>query len=519
MKRIFYAILVLSALPVFAADWAGVWVGGTTALGKAVFVQAEISQLGSSLSGTMEVPAQDAVVPLEEIRTSDEKIQFRMPTPYGIFLFEGMRDNSLIRGRVKTPMGTEATMHLRRTEDRENVEAFAGTFLFPDGEHVITTPRPRGQLRMIGTKSLTSTRLVPVEGDRFLDAASIAEALTGAREFTFVRDTNGRVSGVQVDSKGAAKRVDLIDQERVRFRNGSLELAGTLYKPRTKGPHPAAVVVHGSGAVSGDLLLVRAQLLIRRGMAVLLYDKRGTGESGGDWRTASFEDLAADAIAAFRYLRTRDDLDQAKLGVVGHSQAGWIIPIVTSREPQLAFALVLSGGAVSPEEQEIFRAEAQTRDDFPRANALQARELMTLMWRYARTGEGWSSYEKAWQAATTEPWFRKVAGPRTSDDPQWQHVRLHAAHDPLPYLKTMRVPTLVILGTDDENLPTIRAADIWRSVARESKIIGSEVIIVRGAGHNLMIRQKDGQFAYAPDYVDAMQKWLQQRGVKMTKLF
>lgn len=425
---------------------------------------------------------------MEKIRTGVNTISFELPTPFGLFTVDGVLDGAILRAKVRTPDGRDATLHLVRTEPTQNTADLFGVFALPSGERVITTARKDGQLRMIDTKSLTSVRLVRI-GDRFIDASSIAKDPAAMREVAFP----------------PGERLDVLDQEPVTFRSGSSTLGGTFFTPRTKGPHATAVVVHGSGAVTRDMLLLRAQLLLRMGVAVFLYDKRGTGESQGAWREASFEDLAADALAAIAYLRTRDDVDQTRLGIVGHSQAGWIIPIVTSRDPKLAFSIILSGGAVAPEEQEIFRAEAQTK-------ASAAKELATLMWRYARTGSGWESYEKAWQGATKEPWFADIAGPRTASDPLWTQVRLFAAYDPLPYLKILKVPTLVILGANDENHPTKRAAELWRKT-------NADVLIVKDTGHNLMRKRKDGKYAYAPEYVDAMRRWLEKRRVRTVQVF
>ena len=493
------------ALPAHTADWTGTWVGGTDALGSTAFVQVVLT---ADARGTLELPSEDATVPLRDIETSDSNIAFRMPTPYGEFRFAGVLKGDVVRGRLKTPMGTEAGMHFRRTGKASLPNtAYVGAYRLPNGV-IITMARPGGQLRSVNTATLASTRLVPISGDRFLDAATVAKDPDAGKEIEFTRSPSGAIS-----SLGGAPRIDLFDQENVTFKNGDLRLAGTLITPRKAGPHPAAVVVHGSGAVTRDLLLQRAQLLLRSGVAVLLYDKRGAGESDGDWRTASFEDLAGDAVAAIGYLRTRKDIDMAKTGVVGHSQAGWIIPIVADREPRIAFAIIASGGAVSPQDQELYRAEAQTRNDFTPADAEQAKQLTSLMWTYAKSGAGWDEYLKAWQAASSKPWFRRIGGPRTPDDSSWTQVRLFAAHDPLPYLKRLRVPSLVIFGVKDENVPAARAADLWRSIVPKA-----EVIMVPDTGHNLIVRQGDAS-AYAPQYVEAMSRWLRKLHIAGDPMF
>src|SRR5439155_3907294 len=83
--------------------------------------------------------------------------------------------------------------------------------------------------------------------------------------------------------------------EEVRFANGDVALAGTLLLPPGPGPHPACVVVHGSGGQWRDCVRLIADFLASVGVAALAYDKRGTGASTGDWDRASLPDLAEDA--------------------------------------------------------------------------------------------------------------------------------------------------------------------------------------------------------------------------------
>ncbi len=94
---------------------------------------------------------------------------------------------------------------------------------------------------------------------------------------------------------------------------------------------PRSFWSHGSGAENRAFILPFARFLVRRGMAVLGYDKRGVGGSTGDWQTASFDVLAGDVVAAFEYLKTRPDIDATQVGLLGVSQAGWVMPLAAVR--------------------------------------------------------------------------------------------------------------------------------------------------------------------------------------------
>ena len=120
---------------------------------------------------------------------------------------------------------------------------------------------------------------------------------------TFQRDGAGTITSLTWQREGGsariARRVEIEKHEDVRFSSGDVQLTGTLITPATGRPHPAVILVHGSGAENREYMLPWARFLIRRGMAVLGYDKRGVGGSTGNWNTASFDDLAGDVVAAF----------------------------------------------------------------------------------------------------------------------------------------------------------------------------------------------------------------------------
>ncbi|MRR51877.1 MAG: hypothetical protein EG825_13360, partial [Rhodocyclaceae bacterium] len=112
-----------------------------------------------------------------------------------------------------------------------------------------------------------------------------------------------------------------LNYREVSFRNGDLQLAGMLFLPETKGPHPAAVFIHGSGTSVRDnsWYLSVAEHLRKNGIAVLLPDKRGSEKSGGDWATASFADLAGDAAAAVDFVRKQPQFARSPVGIIGFS--------------------------------------------------------------------------------------------------------------------------------------------------------------------------------------------------------
>ena len=145
--------------------------------------------------------------------------------------------------------------------------------------------------------------LYPTERDRFFAGPGAAVPTAIESRIEFNRDPNGKIASLTWRRNGTAPRtavrVGIEKREDVRFSNGDIQLAGTLISPITGAKNPAIILVHASGAEDREYLLPLARFLVRRGIAVLGYDKRGVGGSTGNWNTASFDDLAGDVVAAF----------------------------------------------------------------------------------------------------------------------------------------------------------------------------------------------------------------------------
>lgn len=144
-------------------------------------------------------------------------------------------------------------------------------------------------------------------------------------------------------------------QRDVNFENRAahVRLAGTLTLPPGKGPFPAVVLVSGTGANTRDevsaghkIFLVLADALTRKGVLVLRYDKRGVGNSTGNYSDATTADFASDAKAAVDWLAALPDVDPRHIGVIGHSEGGVIAPMVAVADKNVAFVVMLAGPGV-----------------------------------------------------------------------------------------------------------------------------------------------------------------------------
>ncbi len=262
-------------------------------------------------------------------------------------------------------------------------------------------------------------------------------------------------------------------EEDVSFENSTagIKLAGTLTIPPGKGPFPAVVLVAGSGAHDRDEalmghrpFLVLSDYLTRRGIAVLRYDKRGVGESGGTYATATTSDFADDADAGLAYLETRGEVDRRKIGLIGHSEGGMIAPMLAARNSSVAYIVMMAGPGIPGDEllveQTLLIAEAngQTHETAEKA-AGEERIILSLVkdetdsavlekkLREQLTGQVPEAQIGAAIKSTSSPWFRYFI-----------------SYDPAAALRKVKCPVLAVIGSKDlqvppeQNIPAIRKA-------------------------------------------------------------
>lgn len=161
-------------------------------------------------------------------------------------------------------------------------------------------------------------------------------------------------------------------EEKVSFVNkdANIKLAGTFTRPKENKKYPVAILISGSGPQDRDEtisqhkpFMVLADYLTKQGIAVLRYDDRGFGASTGNHSRATTYDFALDVISAIDYLRTRDDVDANKIGLIGHSEGGIIAPLVANKADNVAFIISLAGTGISGTELSVI--QSKTMRPFP----------------------------------------------------------------------------------------------------------------------------------------------------------
>lgn len=143
--------------------------------------------------------------------------------------------------------------------------------------------------------------------------------------------------------------------EDVTFQNAkaNISLSGTLTLPQKDGIFPVVILITGSGPQNRDEeimghkpFLVISDYLTKNGIGVLRYDDRGVGQSEGDFGTATSADFATDVESAIAYLKTRKEINNKQIGLIGHSEGGLIAPMVASRSKEVGFIILLAGTGI-----------------------------------------------------------------------------------------------------------------------------------------------------------------------------
>ena len=265
--------------------------------------------------------------------------------------------------------------------------------------------------------------------------------------------------------------------EEVRFVNPTDgdTLAGTLTMPTTPGPHRAVVMITGSGPQSRDEpvmnhrpFLVWADALTRLGIAVLRYDDRGVGASTGNFNEARTADLARDVEAAVDYLRSRKEIDNQRIGLIGHSEGGMIAPIVAvSRPKDVSFIVLLAapglrGDSILVMQNEIISRRSHTPDSIREATAQLNRSLFALL--VPPTTDEEALRQSLAEVLRGAFFDGPLAPPMPHEQVELainQEMEMLTApwmrdflrYDPAPMLSRVQCPVLAVQGSEDVQVP------------------------------------------------------------------
>lgn len=310
--------------------------------------------------------------------------------------------------------------------------------------------------------------------------------------------------------------------ENKTFRSGDATLDGTLHLPVGREALGAVVVTHSASKPLRDALLYQhlKEMLPPLGIAVLTYDRRGSGRSGGNLKDSDYAMLADDAIAAVRILKADARIDPERIGIWGLSQGGWLSLLAATRSADVRFVISIAAPLVTPDVQMMFRSENVLRiNGYPQAEIEQMRAARNAVDDYMRGTGDRAAAQRLVDAVQGKPWFDQLYLGRTVGDRATSRWRKEIEYDPLPTLDQVHVPTLILFGANDPVVP------VATSVARINTRLRPEITlhVVAGADHHMATSvdpkaqmdpaQSDGARPDAPEYFAILASWMTAQGI------
>ena len=258
-------------------------------------------------------------------------------------------------------------------------------------------------------------------------------------------------------------------------------LSGTITTPpQVAGRlrHPAIVLVAGSGAVDRDetvagipIFTQLAGALAEKGFVVLRYDKRAVGQSGGRSERATLNDYADDVLAAVKWLRKRDEVDDSRMTVAGHSEGGAVALIAAKKEEDDIDALVLMA-APGIRGSELILEQQRHSLDLLKASEEERKEKIDVQQRIQTavlTGVGWEGLPAEYRAAADSPWFKSLL-----------------EFDPARVMKDVGQPILIVQGDLDKQVVPHHADKLAELARARNRKAAVEVLHLPGVNHLLV---------------------------------
>lgn len=326
-----------------------------------------------------------------------------------------------------------------------------------------------------------------------------------------------------IDFGGARGQRIAFDVTNTRFQGAGVTLAGRLVLPKGNARVPIVVLIHGSEHDSALDFYSLQRMFPAAGIGVFVYDKRGTGASGGTY-TQSFLLLADDAIAAVGEAKRLAGARAGRIGYQGGSEGGWVAPLAAKISP-VDFVIVGFGLAVSPldEDREAIAYDMQRQgygaDVMAKAMQIADASAGILLSNFR---SGYDKLDALKKQYGKQPWFKHVHGDITwallawpADELKQKGPVLFAGvplqYDPMPVLRNLDTSQLWILGGEDADAPSAETIKRLRALQRSGRPIALAVyphaehgmyeFETKPDGTRVDTRNPEGYFAMMRDFI------------------
>ncbi|HEY3900448.1 MAG TPA: alpha/beta fold hydrolase [Chthoniobacter sp.] len=278
------------------------------------------------------------------------------------------------------------------------------------------------------------------------------------------------------------------DEHRVEFHNQGVKLAGSLLLPKSEGPVPAVVFVHGAGRQTREPYRKVGEYFARHGIAALIYDKRGTGQSGGAYESYEpYENLVNDALSAVAFLKTRREIAPSRIGIWGLSQGAYISAVAASRSADIQF-LIVAGADATDGSMFYYRDNLFRRFGLSGTLRDLAEKLHLVEQDLHRT------FRDGFRLASLVP--QPYVPPDRYVHPAWSHVHK---------------PVLAMWGQLDKKAPVAESIVGFKNSLAQAHNENWTIIILPGINHDLKISEtgaiQSKSYGYPPAALQTMTDW------------
>ena len=292
--------------------------------------------------------------------------------------------------------------------------------------------------------------------------------------------------------------------EEVNFESNKLKINGTIWHPKNGGSK-AIVILTSSGNSDRSASRAEAILFAQMGFTTFHYDKRGTGNSKGDWQTATMEELLLDDINAIKFFSAKTGISLTNIGIKGSSQGATKIPYVLNELESLEYGVAVSCPGVSLLESDLNHWKNRNADvignEIDDAVKLQRKVFEFIAGKISR-----ADIEKAIDNEKSNSWFANIWVPNLDE----VQIDKKLLYNPIPYFETAKQPILILQGTKDEIIPA-NSYEIISEALIKSGNDNFKTILLEGASHS-MYYVGESDFPYwsklDPDYLTTIENWI-----------
>ena len=516
----------------------GDWVGQLTVGDSTLFMRAQFTAGSPEAGGGVDLPQRKSWgLKLFDVRQTPQSTSFALVLGGDTARFQAGADRDSIQGvvRVGGKSGSFRLVH-RMAYDSAVVRRLSGNYRIASNRVISMGPMDEagGWLAFFDSKTRRGGILYTLSDTVFFTGPTFGIDYPIAIRADVRRDARGNVLGLTWRETGSrpleATRLDDHVNEDVTFYNGAVRLGGTVTVPKGGGRHPAVILIHGAGrTIPTRDFGYWSSYFSGHGMAVLAFDKRGGGASGGDANTATYEDLADDVLAGLSYLQSRSDIDPNRIGFYGTSNGGYIAPLAAARSRgRVAFITVRSGSArrvgdnIAYEVGNDLRSEGFSDAEVAQGVAIRQRVTDFVISHRAVTTAAWDSLKAEVRAVSSArwcPWSRVLWVPHVVPTDSMaiaflDKLRSEWQYDPLPYWRVVRVPVYIMLGGLDRSVPTAETAPILRQALAAAGNDDATVRVFDRGNHGLL-ESRTGYDSeartlsyYVPGFQEDLVRWI-----------